>query len=212
MRFIGKSRPVRQSLTANIHYLLRINDMSKKKAFVRSVIRYENELRAYFLRRMSSRADAEDLTQEVILRALCAAERQEIEQPRAFLYGVARNVLRSEVTKKSQSIIHYIEDLGASEDFSTELPLEEAIEARAAWRDFAEAVNSLPEQCQKVFVMKKVYGYSMKEIASKLDISPSTVEKHVAAGLKRLVQVKTAQQSAKAGSSTVRLLRPGKRS
>ncbi|WP_165793803.1 MULTISPECIES: RNA polymerase sigma factor [Hyphococcus] len=186
--------------------------MSKGKAFVRSVIRYEKELRAYFLRRMSSRADAEDLTQEVILRALCAAERQEIEQPRAFLYGVARNVLRSEVTKKSQSIIHYIEDLGASEDFSTELPLEEAIEARAAWRDFAEAVNSLPEQCQKVFVMKKVYGYSMKEIASKLDISPSTVEKHVAAGLKRLVQVKTAQQSAKAGSSTVRLLRPGKRS
>ncbi|PQA86250.1 hypothetical protein CW354_18040 [Marinicaulis flavus] len=212
MRFMGKSRPVRRSLTANTHYFLRINNMSKGKAFVRSVIRYEKELRAYFLRRMSSRADAEDLTQEVILRALCAAERQEIEQPRAFLYGVARNVLRSEVTKKSQSIIHYIEDLGASEDFSTELPLEEAIEARAAWRDFAEAVNSLPEQCQKVFVMKKVYGYSMKEIASKLDISPSTVEKHVAAGLKRLVQVKTAQQSAKAGSSTVRLLRPGKRS
>ncbi len=60
--------------------------------------------------------------------------------------------------------------------------------------------------------MKKVYGYSMKEIASKLDISPSTVEKHVAAGLKRLVQVKTAQQSAKTDSSTVRLLRPEKRS
>ncbi|WP_425408217.1 RNA polymerase sigma factor [Hyphococcus sp.] len=97
--------------------------MSKGKAFVRSVIRYEKELRAYFLRLMSSRADAEDLTQEVILRALCAAERQEIEQPRAFLYGVARNVLRSEVTKKSQSIIHYIEDLGASEDFSTEFVL-----------------------------------------------------------------------------------------
>ncbi|WP_375211025.1 MULTISPECIES: RNA polymerase sigma factor [Hyphococcus] len=80
MRFMGKSRPVRRSLTANTHYFLRIINMSKGKAFVRSVIRYEKELRAYFLRRMSSRADAEDLTQEVILRALCAAERQEIEQ------------------------------------------------------------------------------------------------------------------------------------
>ena len=33
--------------------------------------------------------------------------------------------------------------------------------------------------------MKKVYGYSHKEIAGKLDISVSTVEKHVATGLKR---------------------------
>jgi DNA-directed RNA polymerase specialized sigma24 family protein len=33
--------------------------------------------------------------------------------------------------------------------------------------------------------MKKAYGYSHKEIAAQLGISTSTVEKHVAAGLKR---------------------------
>lgn len=207
-----KSRPARRGLAANAHYILRINSMSKRNAFFRSVIRYEKELRAYFLRRMSSRADAEDLTQEVILRALSAAERHEIEQPRAFLYGVARNVLLSEVTKRSQSIFHYIEDLDGSEDFSTEVAFGHELEARAAWRDFSEAVSSLPEQCQKVFVMKKVYGYSMKEIATKLDISPSTVEKHVAAGLKRLVQVRAAKQSAKTCAPVVRHLKPGKRS
>ena len=42
-----------------------------------------------------------------------------------------------------------------------------------------------PPQCQKVFVLKKVHGYSHKEIAKELEISISTVEKHAASGLKR---------------------------
>jgi len=50
---------------------------------------------------------------------------------------------------------------------------------------FEEAVASLPGQCQRVFVMKKVYGFSHQEISKKLGISISTTEKHVVAGLKR---------------------------
>ena len=50
---------------------------------------------------------------------------------------------------------------------------------------YCEAIRLLPVQCRKVFVLKKVYGYSQKEIAQQLDISESTVEKHVAMGIKR---------------------------
>lgn len=50
---------------------------------------------------------------------------------------------------------------------------------------FCEAVRQLPVQCRKVFVLKKVYGYSQQEIAKELGISQSTVEKHIAQGLKR---------------------------
>ena len=41
-----------------------------------------------------------------------------------------------------------------------------------------EAVRQLPEQCRRVFVLKKVYGYSQREIAKELSLSESTVEKH----------------------------------
>jgi DNA-binding CsgD family transcriptional regulator len=34
-------------------------------------------------------------------------------------------------------------------------------------------------------VLKKVYGYSQKEIALSLSISENTVEKHIATGIKR---------------------------
>ena len=40
-------------------------------------------------------------------------------------------------------------------------------------------------QCRRAFVLKKVYGYSIKEIATELAISEKTVEKHIAQGIKR---------------------------
>jgi len=44
-------------------------------------------------------------------------------------------------------------------------------------------VRSLPLQCRRAFVLKKVYGYSYSEIAQKLQISEKTVEKHISKGL-----------------------------
>jgi RNA polymerase sigma-70 factor (ECF subfamily) len=51
--------------------------------------------------------------------------------------------------------------------------------------NFCQAVRLLPIQCRKVFVLKKVYGFSQKEIAKQLTLSESTVEKHIALGIKR---------------------------
>jgi RNA polymerase sigma-70 factor (ECF subfamily) len=50
---------------------------------------------------------------------------------------------------------------------------------------FCEAVRQLPLQARRVFVLKKVYGYSQREIASELGIAESTVEKHVALAVRR---------------------------
>jgi len=54
--------------------------------------------------------------------------------------------------------------------------------------NFCEAIRLLPVQCRKVFVLKKVYGYSQREIAAQLNLSESTVEKHIATGMKRCTQ------------------------
>ena len=50
---------------------------------------------------------------------------------------------------------------------------------------FCEAVRQLPIQARRVFVLKKVYGYSQREIASELGLAESTVEKHVALAIRR---------------------------
>ena len=48
-----------------------------------------------------------------------------------------------------------------------------------------KAVRHLPLQCRRAFILKKVYGYSQREVARELNLSESTVEKHIALGIKR---------------------------
>lgn len=145
----------------------------------------EPVLRRLLRRIAPSSHEIDDIAQETILRALEAEKAREIKEPRAYLFSIARNVVRDALEKKSRSIIDFIEDFGPETDFSTEPDVEESLDERARMLLFWEAVSTLPERCQRVFVLKKVYGYSHQEISRKLGISISTAEKHAAAGLKR---------------------------
>lgn len=145
----------------------------------------ESTIKAFLRRYSSNRSDIEEMTQETILRALQAEKTQEIYEPRGFLFGVAKNIARKELDRKSRNLIDLIEDLSEPEHVSNEPPGEDILDSRQRMRLFWEAVATLPPQCQRGFVLKKVYGLTHKEIASRLNISVSTVEKHVAAGLKR---------------------------
>lgn len=47
-------------------------------------------------------------------------------------------------------------------------------------------LNCLPPTRKKIFVLSRIQGYSYKEIASQLSISPKTVEKHISLAIKQL--------------------------
>jgi RNA polymerase sigma-70 factor (ECF subfamily) len=72
--------------------------------------------------------------------------------------------------------------------------------AREEFVLFCEAVRKLPAQCRRVFVLKKVYGYSQLEIAEELGLSESTVEKHVALGVRRCHKFMNDRASSSSGS------------
>lgn len=146
----------------------------------------ESIIKKYLRRFMSNRCDIEDICQETVMRALEAERQKEILEPKAFLFGVTRNLIRKKLDKDSRSLIDFIDDY-IPKEYNT--PASQTLEEQWITKNemdvFREAVTQLPEQCQKVFVMKKVYGYSHKEIAAQLGISISTIEKHVSNGLKR---------------------------
>jgi len=153
-----------------------------------SVFREQEAALRRFLRRISpSSSDIDDIAQETILRALQAERERDILQPKAYLYMIARNVVRDALDKKSRSVIDFIEDFAPESVSSNEPLVEDQVDGRQRMLLFWEAVATLPEQCQQVFVLKKVYGYSHAEISRQLGISVSTTEKHVAAGLRRCV-------------------------
>lgn len=165
---------------------------------------------ASVLRRFKlSRIDIEDLTQETILRALEAEKRTEIREPRRFLVGIAKNVARAELERRSKMTTSLLDDFDPDSYVSDEPAVDDAVDARRRMEVFGAAVAMLPPQCQKVFVLKHVYGASHREIADKLDIALSTVEKHVALGLKRcreaMVKDLSGAKPGEAGESVLEL-------
>lgn len=52
----------------------------------------------------------------------------------------------------------------------------------------AHALMQLPERCRLVFTLKRIEGYSVKEIAAQLEISPKTIENQITKALKHLRQ------------------------
>jgi len=165
-------------------------------AIYKAYLETETTLKRFLRRFMSSSFDIEDVCQETIMRALEAERDREINEPRAFLFGVSKNIVRKRLDKQSKSLIDYIEDYSSQEHVSdSEISIESSLDDERKMQIFAEAVSTLPRQCQQVFVMKKVYGYSHKEIATKLNISISTTEKHVASGLKRCTDIMRKQMN-----------------
>ena len=50
------------------------------------------------------------------------------------------------------------------------------------------AIQQLPPQQQKVYILKRQQGMKYDEIAAQLDISPETARKHLAAALRNITQ------------------------
>lgn len=130
--------------------------------------------------------EIEDIVQETYVR-ICQVENKEtIKQPRSFLLTTARNLAIDHIKRAESQFADSADenpellDLGLHED-----AIYQQVASDEEFALFCQAVRLLPVQCRKVFILKKVYGYSQKEIAQQLNLSESTVEKHVALGIKR---------------------------
>ncbi len=143
-------------------------------------------LRSFISRYVISPQDIDDVSQETFLRAYKAEQEKKIEHPKAFLFRIAKNLMLSEFSSKARKITDYIEDYDASDELLNTDNLESNVMAQQKLGVYCEAVASLPSQCRKVVIMKKVYGMQNKEISRRLELSVSTVEKHLTKGIRRL--------------------------
>lgn len=135
-------------------------------------------------RRLMVSADVDDIIQETLVRALESEKLKTINQPEGFLIGIAKNVAREEARRRIALNQQLLEDLELENHIADEPSIDSIVDGRQRMEIFAGAIRKLPPRCARVFVMKHVFGASHKEIAAELGISVSTVEKHVALGLK----------------------------
>jgi RNA polymerase sigma factor (sigma-70 family) len=149
-------------------------------------VEHQSALKRFIAKFFSRPQDVDDIAQETFLRAFCAERGGDaLRAPKAFLFHVAKNVALNELTRKSRMLTDYIEDSISLDVIGEGESAEDCVLAQEKLSMFCSAVATLPMQCRRAFLMRKVYGFSHKEISDRMGISVSTVEKHVASGLLR---------------------------
>ncbi|MCH8073777.1 MAG: RNA polymerase sigma factor [Proteobacteria bacterium] len=132
--------------------------------------------------------EIEDIVQETYVRVCQVQSKEKIREPRSFLFKTARNLALDHVKRAESRLVVSVEDTGETGFGEAERSADETFDRVASNEEFShfcEAVRQLPLQCRRAFVLKKVYGCSQREIARDMNLSESTVEKHIAQGIKR---------------------------
>lgn len=142
-------------------------------------------LSRYLARFLRRREDVEDIAQESIYRVLEAGSRGNILHPEAYLYRTARNLAFNLLARKAHHFEQSLEELVDPDFLAGELLPEDEVAAQNRFERFCQAAAQLPEQCRRVLILRKVYGLSQQEVAARLGIAVSTVEKHLAKALMR---------------------------
>jgi RNA polymerase sigma factor (sigma-70 family) len=156
--------------------------------------RFRAALMSYFLRRVSNRAEAEDLTQEVFVRLIGSDSFADIDRVEAFVFRIASNLLRDRSRKGKRWRWHQKSPL--DEDAIGEF-VKELVEDRGPERvlmgkktlvEVMSALDELGGQTRDIFLLFRLEAMKQHEIAALHGISTSTVEKHVMRAAHHLAQ------------------------
>lgn len=152
---------------------------------LRTFLQYEATLRRVVGRYRRRGEDVDDLVQEAFLRTYAANEKEEIRNPKAFLIRVAKNLAISEAMRKEHSATESFEDSGGSDVYVDEGQgtVEEQVDGRRKLFVLSQAIASLKPELRQALLMCKIEKLKFRQIATRLDVSVSTVEKRVAAAL-----------------------------
>ena len=158
---------------------------------------HERALRGYLSRFLKDVADIEDVIQETYgrLLALNDTTRNAVRNWRAFLFTTARNAALDRIRRAPVVSLDALAEMDGSDVVDQAPGVDEALNARQELALLADAIASLPDRCREVLTLRRLYGLPQREVAERLGISESTVEKHVAYGVRLCAERLFAQRS-----------------
>ena len=163
--------------------LVKEQETDQSQWFVAVVLPHEKDLRNWLRLRFPSIRDVDDLVQEAFTRLLNAHSSGPIANPRAYLFVISRNLAIDELRHSGHERPSGAVELDPASIVDELISPPESAALKEEIKLLIEAIQLLPARCRQVMTLRKVYGFSQKEVAKQLGISVHTVEAQIGIGL-----------------------------
>ena len=158
-------------------------DIRERAAWLgRHVIPYEPALRNWLRRRPVEGLDVDDIVQEVYARLAALYSVEHIDNPKTYTFQVASSVMINHIRRLKVVAIDSVasfEHLDIADDVASP---ERVVADRDELQRLEKLLASLPTRVAEVFRLRRIEGLSQRQVALRLGLAESTVEKHMARG------------------------------
>jgi len=169
-------------------------DSREKPILIETYLRQRHTLKRFLKARLGSEEEAEDLVQELYIRLQRGPPAADIRSPAQYLFRMALNLAldhrreRQRAQRRDGQWVEARRTMVGAEPV-TDLPsAETAYAAKQRVAAIVAALDELSVPCRRVFVMHKFDGLPHADVAARLGITRSTVEKHMNTAVKHLMR------------------------
>ncbi|MDA1320879.1 sigma-70 family RNA polymerase sigma factor [Brevundimonas diminuta] len=162
-------------------------DEERARWLLREILPHEPALRAWLMRRRVDGLEPDDVIQEAYSQLAARDRVDDIRHPRAYLFQTARSLLSRHVRRLRVIPLKALDDVEEGGLFDDAPSPEQAASDRDALRRLAEAIAALPPQARRALILRRVHDLPQQEIARRMGLSENTVEKHIARGIRLLI-------------------------
>ncbi|MFD1952064.1 RNA polymerase sigma factor [Sphingomonas arantia] len=169
-----------------------MNDRYEKLAwFKETVYPHQGALRQRIRRILNDPHEVDDVVAEVLARTFAAENWRDIRYGLAFMTRIARNIL---IDRQRREVIISFDLMADIEDLQRSASYEHMLTARDELRRLERVIDALPPQPRRAFILRRVQGHSLIEVADIMRLSVSTIEKHLTKALKDVTRALAEQE------------------
>lgn len=144
---------------------------------------YRAALHAFVSRRVADPEEVQDLVQEACTRLLQTCRERQVDEPQAYLFRIASNLI---VDRHRRLRLAQID--GDSDELATRAEQEDGPRLVDLQEALKAALDELSPRCRQIFLMRRFDEMSTTMIAIKLRITPRMVQKHLGRAVAHLYE------------------------
>src|SRR5262249_13550649 len=137
-------------------------------------------------RRRVPEVDIDDLVHDTYAKLFALESFDNIRDPKSYTFQAAWSIY---VSRMRRAHIVSIRTIANFDQLAVEAPgpsPERQLLDRDELEVLATALAALPAKCREAFILRRVEGFSQREVAEQLGVSEKTIEKHMARGIRHL--------------------------